>query len=70
MVVMPRAAQPVTDDEVAAAIGDTYPGITSECKADDHGRLGGRVVILDYGLPDEDMVVERRNYYKSFSHGA
>jgi hypothetical protein len=64
LVVMPRAAQPVTFEEVVAATPDCYPDTTCETKPEDFGRLGDRVVALDYGLPDADMVCERRAYYR------
>ena len=69
---MPRAAQPVTFEEVVAATPDYYPDITSETKPEDFGRLEQGVVALDYGLPGARMVRERRDYYlqkaKSKSH--
>lgn len=63
LVVMPRAAQPVTFEDVVEATPDYYPDITSETKPADFGRVGGRVVALDYGLPDADLVRKRRAYY-------
>jgi hypothetical protein len=67
VLIMPRAAQPVTQEEVDVALdNDAFPSINSECKPEDHGKLDGRLVILDYGLPDEDMVTERRSYYMTF----
>ena len=63
LVVMPRAEQPVTEREAHEALGDFYPDITSETKSADFGRVGYRVVVLDYGLPDRDAVSERRAYY-------
>ena len=66
-VVMPRAEQPVTFSDVVAATSgefDYYPDITAETKAQDFGRLGDRVVALDYGLPDSGMVSDRRAYYE------
>ena len=69
-VVMPRAEQPVTFSDVVAATSgeyDYYPDITAETKAEDFGRLGDRVVALDYGLPDSGMVSDRRAYYESKS---
>jgi hypothetical protein len=71
VVVMPRAAQPVTLEEMVEATPDYYPDITSETKPADFGRVGDRVLALDYGLPDADMVLERRAYYRSraASHG-
>lgn len=62
-VIMPRATQPVTFEEVVEATPDYYPDITSETKPEDFGRVDGRVLALDYGLPDADMVRQRREYY-------
>jgi len=62
-LVMPRATQPVTREDVREADLDYYPGIDSECKPGDWGRVDGRVLALDYGLPDADMVRRRREYY-------
>lgn len=62
-VVMPRAHQPVTEEEAHEALGDHYPDITSETKAADFGKVGYRIVVLDYGLPDANAVRERRAYY-------
>ena len=62
VVVMPRAEQPVTRDEVDG-LPDYYPGTTSETKVEDHGRIDTGVVAVDYGLPDRDLVDDRRAYY-------
>src|SRR5512135_991167 len=58
-VVMPRAAQPVSLEDVIEATPDYYPDITSETKPADFGRIGNRVFALDYGLPDANDVLER-----------
>lgn len=63
VVVIPRATQPVTFEDVVAATPDYYPDITSEMKAVDFGWVEGRVLALDYGLPYADAVRERRAYY-------
>lgn len=63
-VVMPRAAQPVTFEEVKAATPDYYPEPTYETKPEDFGRVNGRVLALDYGLPSAEAVSERRAYYR------
>jgi hypothetical protein len=68
VVVMPRAQQPVTFDDVVNATSgehDYYPDMTAETKPEDYGRVGAHVLALDYGLPDEDLVLERRAYYES-----
>jgi hypothetical protein len=64
VVVMPRAVQPVTEAELDAADPDHYPDITAESKPEDFGRMDGRVVALDYGLPYADMVRERRAHFR------
>jgi len=63
VVIMPRATQPVSQEEIDA-MPDYYPDITSETKNEDHGRLDATIVALDYGLPHEDMVLSRREYYR------
>ena len=65
VVVMPRATQPVDDSEVEA-LPDDYPGTTAESKSADHGRLHGRVVAVDYGIPHAEDARHRRDYYASF----
>lgn len=65
LVIMPRAEQPVTFEDVVAATPDYYPDTTTETKPADFGRVANNVVALDYGLPDADMVAARRAYYRS-----
>lgn len=63
IIVMPRV-QPVTIAEVESADQGTdyYPDIDVEYKAENWGRLGGQVVCIDFGLPDDDMIQHRRDY--------
>lgn len=63
VVIMSRAEQPVTFDEVKAAVTDDYPNVMMETKPENFGRLAGQVLVLDYGLHDSDLVSDRRNYY-------
>ena len=65
LVVMSRTEQPVEDAELGT-LPDAYPGITAELKARDYGHLAGRLVAVDYGLPDAALVRDRREYYNSF----
>jgi hypothetical protein len=58
-------ALPVTQEEVDAEGLDYYPMINCERKPEDHGRVDGRLVVLDYGLPDADVVREQRATYQS-----
>ena len=46
---MPRAIQPVSEEEVDA-LPDYHPSISAELKPDDYERLQGKTVALDYGL--------------------
>src|SRR6516162_11182280 len=62
-VVMPRAARAVTEQEAREALSDHYSDIASAPKPGDFGRVGYRVVVLDYGLPGCDAVRERRKYF-------
>ena len=66
LVVMPKAAQPVTDEEVDS-LPDYYPTYTAEYKVEDYGRTRQGVVALDYGLGYADAVAEKRAYYKQKS---
>ena len=66
LVVMPRATQPVPRDRVDA-LPDYYPEVTRETKAEDFGLVREAIVVLDYGLPFEEAVHQRRSYYASFN---
>ena len=63
---MPQAQQPVPQEKVDA-LPDYYPGITAETKHEDFGMLNGNILALDYGIPFEESVRERRKYYQSFA---
>lgn len=63
LVVMPRAKQPVTFEDVVNSFPDNYPDITAETKPEDFGWLNGKLLALDYGLCDVDFVHHRREYY-------
>jgi hypothetical protein len=66
-VVMRRAEQPVTVEEIEEVAEPLYPDVTCEWKPADCGRIDGRIVALDYGLPDNDAMRERREYYRTFA---
>lgn len=68
LMVMPRATQPVSFNDVVEATPDYYPDITSETKPEDFGRIGNKIYSLDYGLHEKEMVLERRAYYFSKAH--
>jgi hypothetical protein len=66
IVVMNRANQPVTINEIEAEDPDCYPDIDCEFgKPDNFGRFEGRIVAVDYGLSDIAHVRERRAYLAS-----
>ena len=65
-VIMPRAHQPVTESEAFETFSvDYWPGIDAESKIENFGRLGDRVLVLDYGLPGSDDVSHRRAYFQN-----
>ena len=61
IIVMPWAA-PVTQEEVDRETPDYYPGFHAESKPEDHGRLVGQLVVVDYGLPRNLIDGYRRQY--------
>ena len=63
VVVMRRAEQPVTEDEIKTTIPVDYPEPTYKVKPEDFGRVSGHVLAVDYGLPVPDTVSEARSYY-------
>ena len=68
IVVMMRASQPVTIDEIEAEDPDCYPDIDVEFgKSANFGRFKGRIVAVDYGLWDESAVRVRREYLAKLS---
>ena len=67
VVVMPRAQQPVTLEEIQAATPVYFPEPTYETKAEAFGLVNGRVLALDYGLPWRDTVSKMRAYYADMS---
>jgi hypothetical protein len=68
VVVMSRAEQPVTDEEIRA-IPLEFPEPTYKVEPKDFGRLNGRVLAVDYGLPLPNEVSEARQYYAKASGG-
>jgi hypothetical protein len=63
LVIMRRALQPVTIEEIVAADTEDYPDIDVEFgKPANWGRLNGLIVAVDYGSFDESHVRERRQY--------
>lgn len=63
---MPRARQPVTESEAMETyLIDYWPGIDAESKTENFGRVGDRVLVLDYGLPGSDDVSHRRAYLET-----
>src|SRR5262245_36312925 len=62
IVVMARAEQPVSHLELLLA-PDYHPEITGEFKATDCGHVAGKLVAVDYGLADAEMVSQYRARY-------
>ncbi len=66
-IVMRKAYQPVSFAEVQEADDcyDYYPDVPMEYKAENWGKVDGKVVCLDYGIDDEDSIINERAYLES-----
>ena len=64
VIVMPRAEQPVTFDDVKKATIDCYPEFVVEMKCEDFWWVAGSVVAVDYGLWEVEDIAERREYFR------
>lgn len=69
IVIMRRADQPVSFIDIEQADCDYYPDIEVEYKPENWGKVGGKVVCLDYGIEEMDLVNERRAYLESKRNG-
>lgn len=64
IVIMRRARQPISLQEIRDADPDYYPDTTAEVKEENFGFLDdGSIVAVDYGVAGRDMLRERRAYY-------
>ena len=66
LVVMPRVDLSVSADDLDRLLEevDCHPMSDAELRIGNVGRLHGRIVAFDYGLPDAEDVRERREYYR------
>ena len=67
-LLMRRAAQPVTFEEVKRINTedyDYYPDINVEYKPENWGKVENKLVCLDYGIEDKNLIKERRSYLES-----
>ncbi|MDH1731007.1 hypothetical protein N5F00_16050 [Pseudomonas chengduensis] len=71
ILVMDRASQPVTFEEVISAndqeYNDYYPNVDLEYKAENWGVLAGRMVCVDYGIDDAEQIANKRIYFQERS---
>jgi hypothetical protein len=68
IVVMPRAQQPVSDENTHEAFIDYYPNINAETKAENFGKIGSHVLVLDYGISDSSSIKNQRDYYQKHAN--
>lgn len=64
-LLMRRAEQPISFDDIKRVNEedyDYYPDIDVEYKPENWGRIRDKIVCLDYGLAETDLVRERRAY--------
>jgi hypothetical protein len=65
VVVMRRAKQPVNvADAHEWLMAIPWPNTTGEPSLENAGWLNGRLVEVDYGLSDQELVEQRRAYYE------
>lgn len=65
ILVMIRAHQPVSFEEIQVINSneyDYYPDIDVEYKPENWGKIGEKLVCLDYGLEESEVVQQRRAY--------
>ena len=64
-LLMRRADQPISFEDIKRATSedyDYYPDIDVEYKSENWGRIGNKIVCLDYGIEEAVLVKERRAY--------
>ena len=61
-LIMLKADQPVTFEDIKQEDYDYYPDINVKYKSENWGRISGKVVCLDYGLAEASSVQKRREY--------
>ena len=66
-VVMRKANQPVSFAEVQEADNcyDYYPDAPMEYKPENWGKVEGKVVCLDYGIDNANLIDKERDYLES-----
>lgn len=66
MLVMYRAEQPVSVEDIERANSEEYdhyyPDIHVEYKPENWGKIGNKILCLDYGLAESECVKKRRAY--------
>mgnify|MGYP003653594499 CR=1 FL=1 len=71
IIVMDRAFQPVTFEEVKSAndlrYSDYYPDVDLEYKPENWGIVAGKMVCVDYGIDDSEHILKKRRYYQERS---
>jgi hypothetical protein len=64
VVVMSLAGDQASPEDAEEQDPREYLEITSEGKPDDYRWLGDRIVVVDYGLQNEETASEQRAYYR------
>jgi len=56
---------PPTELDDAIDTYDYYPDVLMEYKPENWGQLDGKVVCLDYGIDNANLINKQRAYYES-----
>ena len=64
-LLMYKAEQPVSQEEIDEADDEVYPNIEIECKPENWGRIKNKIVCLDYGIETKELVDKQREYLES-----
>ncbi len=68
---MYRALQPVTFEEIKLAndgeYSNYYPNPDMEYKPENWGKIEGKIVCLDYGIDELELITKIRRKYREMS---
>jgi hypothetical protein len=68
---MDKATQPVTFDEIVLVndrdYDNYYPAVDLEYKPENWGIVEGKMVCVDYGIDESELVIKKREYYEERS---
>jgi hypothetical protein len=71
ILIMDKATQPVTFDEIVLVndrdYDNYYPAVDLEYKPENWGIVEGKMVCVDYGIDESELVIKKREYFEERS---